>query len=125
MAKILFVDDEEMLVEWGKAVLERLGYMVAAMTDSTKALNTFSSNPSRFDLVITDQTMPGMTGVQLSKEILKIKPNIPIILCTGHSETVSSDTAKEAGVREFLIKPLAKQELAQAVRRVLDADKEE
>ena len=117
---ILFVDDEDMLVEWGEAVLERLGYQVTALTDSTEALKTFSSDPSRFDLVITDQTMPGMTGLQLSKELLKIRPDIPIILCTGHSETVSPEMAKEAGIREFLMKPLVKQELAQVIRRVLD-----
>ena len=93
---------------------------MTAVTDSTEALKTFSSDPSRFDLVITDQTMPGMTGVQLAKELLKIRPDIPIILCTGHSETVSPEMAKEAGIREFLMKPLAKQELAEAVRRVLD-----
>src|SRR5512141_3187612 len=109
-----------MLVEWGQAILERLGYSVTVVTDSTAALNTFSSDPSRFDLVSTDQTMSGMTGVQLSRELLKIKPDIPIILCTGHSETVSPDIAREAGIMEYLMKPLAKQELAQAVRRALD-----
>jgi PAS domain S-box-containing protein len=117
---ILFVDDEDMLAEWGQAILERLEYAVTAVTDSTAALNTFSSDPTRFDLVITDQTMPGMTGVQLSEELLKIRPDIPIILCTGHSETVSPETAKEVGIRQFLMKPLIKQELAQAVRKVLD-----
>ena len=119
--RILFVDDEHMLVEWGQATLERLGYTVTAVTDSAEALRIFSSDPTRFDLVITDHTMSGMTGVQLAKELLKIKPDIPIILCTGHSETVSPEIAKEAGIREYLMKPLAKQELAQAVRRVLDA----
>ena len=69
--------------------------------------------------------MSGLTGVQFAKELLKIRRDIPIILCTGHSETVSPDTAKEAGIREYLMKPLAKQELATAVRRVLDADKKE
>ena len=109
----------------GSAVLDRLGYRVTALTDSTEALKTFALDPTRFDLVITDQTMSGMTGVQLSKEILRIRPDIPIILCTGHSETVSSDTAKEAGIKEYLMKPLVKQELATAVRSVLDADQKE
>ena len=118
---ILFVDDEEMLVEWGKAVLERLGYSVTALTDSREALKVFSSDPSRFDLIVTDQTMSGMTGVQLTKELLSIRPDIPVILCTGHSETVSPDIAREVGIREYLMKPVAKQELAEAVRRVLDA----
>jgi signal transduction histidine kinase/ActR/RegA family two-component response regulator len=118
--RILFLDDEDMIVEWGEAVLERLGYQVTALTDSTEALKTFSSDPSQFDLVITDQTMPGIPGLQLSKELLKIRPDIPIILCTGHSDTVSPEMAKEAGIREFLMKPLVKQELAQVIRRVLD-----
>ena len=117
---ILFVDDEEMLVEWGQATLERLGYSVVAMTDSRSALKTFSSDPSRFDIVITDQTMPSMTGVQLCKELFKVRPDISIILCTGHSETVSPETAKDAGIKQFLGKPLAKQELAEAVRKILD-----
>jgi PAS domain S-box-containing protein len=123
--RILFVDDEDMLVEWGRMTLERLGYMVAAATDSAEALKTFASDPDRFDLVITDQTMSGLTGIQLSKELLKIKPHIPVLLCAGHSETVSPDTVKEAGIAEFLMKPITKQELAAAVRRVLDADKKE
>ena len=118
--RILFIDDEEILVEWGRATLERLGYKVTAMTDSKKALNVFSSDPSQFDLVITDHTMPSITGLQFAKELLKIRADIPIILCTGHSETVSSDIAKEAGIMEYLMKPLAKQELSEAIRRVLD-----
>ena len=118
--RILFIDDEELIVEWGKATLERFGYTVTAVRDSREALNIFSSDPSQFDLVITDHTMPGITGVQFAKELLKIKPDIPIILCTGHSETVSPDIAREAGIMEYLMKPLAKQELAEAIRRVLD-----
>ena len=111
--RILFVDDEEMLAEWGRATLQRLGYTVVAMTDSTEALKVFSSDPLQFDLVITDQTMPNMPGIELSKALLKIRPDIPIILCTGHSETTSSEQAKEAGVRQYLMKPLVKQELAE------------
>ena len=113
-----------MLTEWGQATLERLGYHVIAVTDSKEALNIFSSNPSQFDLVITDHTMPGITGVQMARELLKLRPDTPVILCTGHSETVSPEIAKEAGIREYLMKPLAKQELAQAVRRVLDKKQE-
>jgi len=122
---ILFVDDEEELIEWGQATLERLGYSVTALTDSTEALKSFSSDPSRFDLIITNQAMPGITGLHLSKELLRIRPEIPIILCTGYSETVSPKTAQETGIRQFLTKPLAKQELAQAVRRVLDTGSED
>jgi PAS domain S-box-containing protein len=118
--RILFVEDEEMIVEWAQAVLERLGYTVTATTDSTQALGLFSSDPSRFDLVITDQTMPGIAGAQLSKEMLKIRGDTPIILTTGHSDTVSPETAKEIGIREFLMKPVTRQELAKTVRQVLD-----
>ncbi|HVN97421.1 MAG TPA: PAS domain S-box protein [Syntrophorhabdaceae bacterium] len=118
--RVLFIDDEPMLTEWGRTTLTRLGYKVTAVTDSKQALSIFSSDPSQFDLVITDHTMPSMTGVQFSKELLKIKPGIPIILCTGHSETVSPDIAREAGIKEYLMKPMAREEFAQAVRRVLD-----
>jgi PAS domain S-box-containing protein len=120
---VLFVDDEEMLIEWGQATLERLGYTVTAVTNGTEAVKIFSSDPSGVDLVITDHTMLGLTGVQLAEALLTIRPDIPIILCTGHSETVSPEIARGVGIREYLMKPLVKQELAQAVRRVLDANK--
>ncbi len=120
--KILFVDDEAMLVEWSRAVLKRLGYDVTATTDGLEALRTFSSDPYGFDLVVTDQTMLSMTGIHLSRELLRIRPGMPIILCTGHSETVSSDMARKAGIRECLMKPLTKQELAAAIRRALDVE---
>ena len=83
------------------------------MNDSTEAFETFSSDPSRFDLVITDQTMPGITGLNLAREILKIRPDIPVILCSGHSDAVTLDKLKEAGITEFLMKPLARKELAE------------
>ena len=113
-----------MLVEWGQAALERLGYQVTVSTDSTEALKTFSANPSVFDLVITDHAMPHMAGSELSSELLKIRPDLPIILCTGHSENMSREKAKDIGIKEFLTKPLNKQELAEAVRRVLDKKSE-
>jgi CheY-like chemotaxis protein len=123
--RILFVDDEELLTEWGQAALERLGYSVTALTDSTEALKTFSSDPSRFDLVIADQTMPKLTGLHLARELLTIRNNIPIILCTGHSDGVSPEKAKEAGIREYLMKPLGKQQLAEVIRRVLNTTEPE
>ena len=118
--RILFVDDEEMLVGWGKTTLERLGYQVTAFTDSRKALRAFSADPKNYDLVITDHAMPEMAGARLSQELLRIRNDIPIILCTGHSETITPEKAKEMGIREYLMKPLARQELADAVRRILD-----
>ena len=118
--RILFVDDEEMLAEWGKTTLERLGYRVTAVTDSRQALKAFSNDPMGFDLVITDHAMPGMAGSELSMEILRIRSDIPIILCTGHTEMLTAESARDMGIREFLLKPLARQELAGTVRRVLD-----
>jgi two-component system, cell cycle sensor histidine kinase and response regulator CckA len=121
--RILFVDDEEMLVEWGETVLERLGYQVTAIADPAEALRVFRADPSLFDLVVTDHAMPHMAGSVLSSELLKARSDIPIILYTGHSETLSREKAQGLGIREFLIKPLNKQELAEAVRKVLDEKK--
>ena len=121
---ILFVDDEELLMEWGQAVLERLGYTVTALTDSTEAFDLFSSDPTAFDLVILDQTMPKLTGLHLARKLLTIRNNIPIILCTGHSDIVSPEKAKAAGIKEFLMKPLGKNALAQVIRRLLDTKSE-
>ena len=117
---ILIIDDEELLVEWGQAALERLGYSVTALTDSMEALKLFSVDPSRFDLVITDQTMPNLTGLHLARKLMAIRTNIPIILCTGHSDSVSPEKAKDAGIKDFLMKPLGKQQLAEAIRKVLN-----
>jgi two-component system, chemotaxis family, CheB/CheR fusion protein len=118
--RVLFVDDEDLIMEWGKATLERLGYEVIATTDNREALAIFAANADGFDLVVTDQTMPGMTGVQFARELMAIRGDIPIILCTGHSETVTAEEAMGMGVREFLMKPLTRRELADAIRRVLD-----
>ena len=118
--RILFVDDEEMLVEWGEATLQRLGYRVTALTDSAEALRAFSANPFLYDLIITDQAMPRLAGAQLVAEVLRIRKDIPVILCTGHSETVSPEKAKQLGIRTFLMKPTTRRELAEAVRRALD-----
>ena len=123
--RILFVDDEAVLVDLNEQRLRRLGYEVVTTTSSMDALAIFRNESGQFDLVITDHTMPGITGLQFARELLKIRNDIPIILCTGHSETVSPQIAREAGIREFLMKPLAKQELAQTIRRVLDAKAEE
>lgn len=118
--RILFVDDEEMLVEMGKGLLERLGYDVVSTTSPHDALSIFSNDPGRFDLVVTDQTMPDMTGVELSQKLLGLRPDIPIILCTGFSHLVDAEAAQKAGVKGFVMKPLSKQEIAQAIRKVLE-----
>ncbi len=117
---VLFVDDEEMMVDMGQAVLERLGYQVTARTSADEALEIFRANPDDFDLVITDQTMPDMTGVQFSKELLAIRPDIPIILCTGYSKKLSEKDLKAIGIRELAMKPLEIKTMAAIIRRVLD-----
>ena len=117
--RILFVDDEEMLVDVQKDVLESLKYQVVVVSSADEALKVFSRSPDDFDLVITDMTMPKMTGDVLAKEILKIRPDIPVILCTGFSETMTKEKALAAGIRDFLMKPVNIQDLAVSVQNVL------
>lgn len=120
---ILLIDDEDILVETGKAMLEELGYKVAIRTSSIDALELFRNHPDRFDLVITDQTMPGITGIELAQQILKIRHDIPIILCTGFSNMISEERARIYGIKGFAMKPLAKKDLAALIRKVLDGEK--
>ncbi len=118
--RILFVDDEELLATASKDMLERLGYHVTAKQKSSDALEAFHNQPDKFDLVITDQTMPGMTGLDLAGKMLQIRPDIPIILCTGYSALVNEDVARAQGIREFVMKPLTKGAIAKLIRKVLD-----
>jgi signal transduction histidine kinase/CheY-like chemotaxis protein len=115
---IMLIDDEKLLVEMGKKMLERLGYTVMALTDSHTALEVFSASPDDFDLIITDQTMPDMTGLELAKEMLKKRPSLPIILCTGYSSHVNEEIAKQYGIRKFLYKPVIKSDLANLIRDI-------
>ena len=118
--RILFVDDEEILVEVTRTILEDLGYQVRATTDCRDALKYFSQDPYGFDLVITDHLMPHMTGAELAREIIRIRSDIPVILCTGWTDAVSEEEAKAIGIRELVIKPLTRQETAETIRRVLE-----
>jgi CheY-like chemotaxis protein len=118
--RILFVDDEEILVDLVKNMMEGLGYRLVGKTSSIEALETFRQDPGDFDLVITDLTMPGMTGDQLARKLLEIREDIPIILYTGYSELISEEKAREMGFRRYMIKPAELKELAAAVREVLD-----
>jgi signal transduction histidine kinase/ActR/RegA family two-component response regulator len=118
--RILFVDDEELLVEMAERMLDRLGYKVLGKTDSVDALRTFGKDPAAFDLVITDQTMPQMTGAVLAQKLKEIRPDIPLILCTGYSETISQEKAESMGIDGFVMKPLSRNELGETIRRVLD-----
>ena len=123
--RILFIDDERALIEIGGQMLERLGYEVVTKRNSVQALELFRAEPDRFDLVITDMTMPDMTGDKLAQEFMKIRPQIPIILCTGHSTLVSEEKAQEIGIKVFVMKPLVMRNLAETVRKVLDAGRSE
>ena len=118
--RILFVDDEKALVEMGEDILAELGYEVTSRMNGREALALLKLDPSRFDLVITDQTMPEMTGIDLAKEVLTIRADMPIIMCTGFSHLVDADRAMAAGIRAFAMKPLTKREIARTVRNVLD-----
>ncbi len=117
---ILLVDDEQTIVEVGQQTLERLGYRVTGSLSAAEALDRFRRTPAAFDLVITDQTMPNLTGIHLAQELRKVRPEIPIILCSGFSQEVTVESALACGIQRFLLKPLLAREMAQAVREVLD-----
>jgi PAS domain S-box-containing protein len=121
--RILFVDDEESLVDVGRKVMGRLGYVVTGAGSGAEALELFRQGPDQFDLVMTDQTMPGLTGVELAREILRDRPEMPIILFTGYSQKVDQNEAVAMGIKRFLLKPFVLQEIVQAVRELLDAGK--
>ena len=122
--RILLVDDEESIARLEAQILTRLGYDVTFHATSQKALGAFQDDPDGFDLIITDMTMPEMTGDQLAMEISRIKPDIPIIICTGFSERISKEQAENMGVKGFLMKPVLKSDMARMVRKVLDESKE-
>jgi PAS domain S-box-containing protein len=119
--RILLVDDEEPVLRSERTMLESLGYKVVALAKSDEALKLFRAQPQEFDLVITDQTMPTMTGSELSRKLLQIRSDISIILCTGFSEAVDEDKARAKGIQEFVMKPFTTKEMAETIRRVLDA----
>ena len=118
--RILFVDDEQTIAKLGKQLLESLGYTVSTSSDSLETLEKIRSNPHAIDLVITDMTMPHMTGDALARKILQIRPDLPIILCTGFNPRMDEKKAIEIGIRAFVSKPISRAELARTVRKVLD-----
>ncbi|MDM8517957.1 response regulator [Desulfobacterales bacterium HSG16] len=118
--RILFIDDEYALVKMGSEILARLGYQVEIETNPVDALNLFCVSPFRFDLIVTDMTMPHMTGEQMLKEILKRRHDMPVILCTGYNKKIDRTRAVEIGFHRYIEKPLDKHTLAKAVRDVLD-----
>ena len=118
--RILVVDDEASIVAFEKFVLEGLGYRVTATTKSMQALVAFSAAPEKFDLLISDQAMPDMPGTELIEKVRAIRPDLPVILCTGYSSQVNEETAPSRGIKKFVMKPFSREELAKLVRMVLD-----
>jgi CheY-like chemotaxis protein/anti-sigma regulatory factor (Ser/Thr protein kinase) len=119
--RILFVDDEDAIVHISQSILSALGYAVTAETNSLTALKKFQENPAAFDLVITDQTMPGMTGCELAKLMLETRPDLPVILCTGYTASFSEKDALALGIRHYAIKPLTVAKMARLIRDVLNS----
>lgn len=117
--RILFVDDEPVLVELGKEILEKLGYRVDTHQNPEEALAVFAENPDRFDLVITDMTMPHMTGDVLTERIIAIRPDIPVIACTGFSERITPEKANQIGIKDLLMKPISMDDLSRSIRKAL------
>lgn len=117
--RILVVDDDELVSEYLNALLEAEGYAAKIMNDPVAALNYFNENTDEFDLVITDQVMPDLTGVELTESILKVQPDIPVILITGYSETISAENAASFGVKQFFLKPINEKKLLDAISILL------
>jgi CheY-like chemotaxis protein len=120
---ILLVDDDKIVVQFHKKAIESLGYTVTAFSNSLEALDRFQKMPDSFDLVITDMTMPDMTGGQLAEQILEIKPDMPIILLTGYSDQLNQEQAKTIGIQGYLTKPVLQRVLANSIRNTLDENK--
>jgi len=115
----MLVDDEILIVKMEKQRLERLGYKVTTHTSSVEAFEEFCSDPDKFDLVITDMTMPSMTGAVLARKMMQIKSSIPIILCTGYNEYFTEENARSMGIKEYVMKPVL--DLPMIVRKILDS----
>jgi CheY-like chemotaxis protein len=120
--RVLVVDDEDPILAMTKKVLEGLGYEVIACRNSQDALESFRADADNFDIVVTDMTMPHMTGLELIKQIYVIRPGMPVVLCTGFSELINEERAQALGIRKFLTKPVLRSDLAKAVRQVLDGE---
>lgn len=117
---ILVVDDEIAITDLLKTVLGKNGYTVYVYNDGIQALDVFKKTPTKFDMIITDMTMPYMTGAELSEKVLDINPDLDIILCTGHSELINRQTAINIGIKDYLEKPISNKILLESIRRVFD-----
>ncbi len=120
--RILLVDDDLLVAQSEKQILERLGYAVSAYTDSPEALAVFGRAPRDFDLVITDQVMPKMTGTRLALEILRLRPDTPIILTTAYADSVEETEAIALGIRAFIRKPFSVKDLSELISRTLELE---
>ena len=118
-ARILLVDDEEMLIRLGKSILTKLGHTVTAFGNSQDALDCFRQDPQAFDLLLTDQMMPGLTGLELTKQCLTLRPDLPVILATGYSEATSKEEALAQGIRAILWKPVTINTMAETIQQAL------
>jgi CheY-like chemotaxis protein len=118
--KIMFVDDEESLCAAWAFRLRRLGYKVETFSDPLQAEQAFLADPSGYDLLVTDQTMPGLLGSELASRIMEIIPSLPVILCTGYSQVIDEAQARDMGIKAFLMKPYTSNQLAQTIREILD-----
>lgn len=118
--KILFVDDEESITTMAKRLLEKMGYQVTVFSSSLEALKAFKADPAQFDIVFTDQTMPDMPGTELADRLLRIRPDLPIILCTGFSSMIKEGDFKDVGFSGFLSKPYTKMELSRVLGEVFN-----
>ena len=117
---LLFVDDEKSIVDLFGQILEGLGYRVVSKTNPVAALEAFRSNPDHFHAVITDMTMPQMTGAQLAQKLMEIRKDIPVVICTGYSNMINAKKARSAGIAEYLMKPVDTRKMARIIRKVLD-----
>ena len=117
---IMVIDDEDALVGMIQQTLEALGYTVKGFSDSSAAVDYFNGHPAEFDLVITDYSMPGMTGIELSEKILQTRQDIPIILCTGYGKNITRQKVTSKGIRTLLMKPVSRHSMAEAIRAILD-----
>lgn len=120
--RIMFVDDEDSMVKLGEQVLTRLGYRVTVKKNGVEALAAFRQQPDKYDLIITDMTMPNMTGDNLATALMGIRPDIPVIICTGFSEQMDKQKASALGIRAFVMKPFMVKDIAETIRNVLDAN---
>jgi len=121
--RILLVDDEESVAKLEKQMLERMGYKVTCRLHSAEALEAFRANPFSFDLVVSDMSMPNIPGDELAQKIKSIRPDVPIIICTGFSERIHKDNIRQMGIDDLLMKPVVISDLAKTVRKILDESK--